>query len=185
MIRIISSDYTKLALGYAVGAFALTIALMGGMQLSAQGIASHNTRAPVTVDAGRIVAQERQDRVVFSGNVVVTQAGLTVRSQRMQLNYTNNETLELQRITATGGVTVSRGAEQATGDTAIYDFNRRVITMAGNVRLQQGESNLSGGRLVIDLDSGITTVDGSAAGANGVETTDEGRVRGTFAVPQE
>jgi len=171
-----------LALGYAVGGFALTAALVGGMELQAQGISSHNTRAPVTVDAGRIVAQDRQDRVIFSDDVIVTQAGLTVRADRMQLNYQNAQSLELQRITATGGVSVVRGNERATGSTAVYDFTRRIITLAGNVELRQGSNMLSGGRLVIDLDTGVSSVDGKASG--GTSSSNVGRVRGTFSVSQ-
>ncbi len=179
------ADLGKLALGYMVGSFALTLALMGGMELNAQGISSHNTRAPVNVDAGRIEVEDRANRVSFSGDVLVTQADLSVRSQRMLLSYVDAGSLELQRITATGGVTVSRGNERATGDTAIYDFNRRIITMAGNVRLRQGSNNLSGGRLVIDLDTGISSVDGSASGgAAATAGSRDGRVRGTFTVPQ-
>ncbi len=179
------SHLGRLALGYVAGGFAFTLVLMGGMELNAQGIASHNTRAPVSVDAGRIVVEDRANRVSFSGDVVVTQADLSVRSQRMLLNYVDSGSLELQRIVATGGVTVSRGNERATGDTAIYDFNRRIITMAGNVRLRQGGNNLSGGRLVIDLDTGISSVDGRSSG-EAAETAGsrEGRVRGTFTVPQ-
>ncbi len=176
-----------LALVYALAGFLFTVALAGGMQLSAQGIAggigSHNTRAPVDIDAGRIVAQEREDRVIFSGNVVVRQADLTVRAQRMQLNYLNATTLELQRLTATGGVTVARGRERATGSTAVYDFNRRIITLVGDVRLNQGANTLSGGRLVIDLDTGVSSVDGQASGGGSGEAG-TGRVRGTFSVPQ-
>ncbi|MEL6540724.1 MAG: LptA/OstA family protein [Pseudomonadota bacterium] len=179
--------YGALALGYVAGSFALTMALMGDMELNAQvaGFGSHNTRAPVNVDAGRIVAQDRQDRVVFAGNVVVTQANLTVRSQRMQLNYISANELELERLTATGGVTVTRGNERATGNSAVYDFGRRLITLAGDVKLTQGANSLSGGRLVIDLDTGISSVDGQATGgSSAIEGSPNGRVRGTFTVPQ-
>ncbi|MEO0690452.1 MAG: LptA/OstA family protein [Pseudomonadota bacterium] len=173
------------AIGTAALSFALTLALAGSMQLHAQGISSHNTRAPVSVDAGRIDVQERENRVAFSGDVVVTQSDLTVRAQRMLLNYVDAQSLELQRITATGGVTVSRGRERATGNTAVYDFNRRIITMAGDVRLRQGENTLVGGRLVIDLDTGLSSVDGRASSSAGAGTPgSQGRVRGTFTVPQ-
>jgi lipopolysaccharide export system protein LptA len=177
-----SSKLGTLALGYAAGGFALAMVLAGGMELRAQGIASHNTRAPVSVDAERIDVQERENRVAFSGDVVVTQAGLTVRAQRMLLNYVDAQSLELQRITATGGVSVTRGNERATGSTAIYDFNRRIITLAGNVELRRGDNTLSGGRLVIDLDTGLSSVDGKASGTG---QQMGGRVRGTFSVPQE
>ncbi|ABC64526.1 LptA/OstA family protein [Erythrobacter litoralis] len=170
---------------FAIG-FAATATLAAGIGLNAQVFGGHNANAPVNFDAGRLEVQDRQNRVVLSGAVTVTQAGLTVRSNRMVVNYSDAGTLDIGRITATGGVTVTRGNERAQGDVAIYDLNRRIITMAGNVRLNRGGDNLSGGRLVIDLNSGVSSVDGSAApgaGETGVRGSD-GRVRGTFSVPQ-
>lgn len=180
----------RLALIWGIGGFALSAALAGGMALQAQGIASHDSRAPVTYDAGKFVLDDRANRVVFSGGVTVNQANLTLRSDRMLVNFTDAGQLEIQRITATGGVTITRGNERASGDNAIYDFNRRIITMAGNVRLRRGTDTLNGGRLVIDLVSGLSTVDGSAAGGSTSAGTGagsasgNGRVTGSFAVPQ-
>lgn len=173
-----------LAFGWMAGGFALTLAVIGGIGLRAQGIAAHDTRAPVNYDAGSIELQDRQNRVVLSGGVTVTQAGLTVRSQRMLVNFTDTDSLDIQRITATGGVTVTRGNERAIGGVAIYDFNRRIITMAGDVRLQRGNDTLNGGRLVIDLRSGMSSVDGRPSGGSGPDGADSGRVTGTFSVPQ-
>ena len=167
----------------AVGAFCLTAAAMGGMQLSAQALGSHNSNAPVDYAADRIELQDRENRVVLTGNVDIRQAGLRVRAARTLVNFSDSEELSIQRITATGGVRVSRGNEAATGDVAVYDFNRRIITMAGNVRLQRGGDTLNGGRLVIDLQSGISSVDGRASGGSASGTSD-GRVSGSFSVPQ-
>ncbi len=178
----------RLALAWGIGGFALTAVLAGGMNLAAQGIARHDSRAPVTYDAGKFVLDDRGNQAIASGGVIVTQAGLTVQSDRMLVNFTDaGGQLEIQRITATGGVVITRGDERASGDNAVYDFNRRIITMAGNVALRRGSDTLNGGRLVIDLDSGLSTVDGSAAGgASGAAGTPNraGRVTGTFAVPQ-
>ena len=172
----------RVALLWGSAGFALTCMLAGGMTLHAQTIASHDSRAPVNWEAARIELQDRENRVVFSGGVTVNQADLTIRSDRMLVNYTDTQELEIQRITATGGVTITRGNERASGDNAIYDFNRRIITMAGNVRLRRGNDTLNGGRLVIDLESGLSSVDGSPAGGAG--TPAAGRVTGTFTVPQ-
>ena len=175
------------ALRSGLGAFCLAAVALGGMQLNAQAIAGHNSNAPVNYNAGRIELQDRQNRVVLSGDVVVTQAGLTVQADRMLVNYSDAGSLSIQRITATGGVTVSRGDERAQGDVAVYDFNRRIITMAGNVRLRRGSDTLNGGRLVIDLRSGVSSVDGRASGSSPVAGTassgEGGRVSGTFTVP--
>jgi lipopolysaccharide export system protein LptA len=173
--------WRRLALVWGTGGFALTTALAGGMALHAQRIASHDSSAPVNYAADRIELQDRENRVILSGNVVIEQAGLTVRSARTLVNFEDTGSLSIQRITATGGVEVTRGDERASGDNAIYDFNRRIITMAGNVRLRRGTDTLNGGRLVIDLNSGLSSVDGSAAGGT---TAGKGRVTGSFAVPQ-
>lgn len=177
----------RLALLWGIGGFALTAALAGGMDLSAQGIARHNSRAPVNWDTGKFVLDDRANQVIASGGVIVTQADLRIQSDRMLMNFTDaGGQLEIQRLTATGGVVVTRGNERASGDNAIYDFNRRVITMAGNVRLRRGTDTLNGGRLTIDLDTGLSTVDGSAAGSSapGAPASRGGRVTGTFSVPQ-
>lgn len=167
----------RLALGWGAGGFALAAALAGGIALNAQTLAAHDSNAPVSFDAQRIELQDRADRVILSGDVVIEQAGLRLRSDRTLVDFTDAGRLELQRITATGGVVVTRGEEQATGDSAIYDVGRRIITMAGNVRLRRGATDrLEGGRLVIDLNSRNASVDGSGARP--------GRVTGTFNVPQ-
>ncbi len=177
----------KIAFGWMAGGFALTLAVAGGIGLQAQGIASHNTNAPVSYNAGSIDLQDRQNRVALSGGVTVKQSGLTVRADRMLVNYTDTGSLDIQRITATGGVVVTRGNERASGGVAIYDFNRRIITMAGDVSLRRGTDTLNGGRLVIDLRTGNSSVDGNPSGgssAGGEEGSTRGRVTGTFSVPQ-
>ncbi|WP_299196099.1 LptA/OstA family protein [uncultured Erythrobacter sp.] len=167
---------------WAVGGFALTAIVTSEMEAEAQAISAHNTNAPVTFDAGNIALDDRANRVVLTGGVVVNQSGLTVRSNRMLANYSDDGSLDIERITANGGVVVTRGNERASGDVAVYDFGRRIITMAGNVSLSRGGDTLSGGRLVIDLASGRSTVDGrSSGGTPGTEGSD-GRVRGTFSV---
>lgn len=172
---------------WGAAGFLATIAALAGVQLSAQAIAGHNSNAPVSYAADRIELQDRENRVVLSGNVQITQAGLTLNAARTIVNYSDSGSLKIQRIMATGGVDVQRGTERAQGDTAVYDFNRRIITMAGNVRLNRNGDTLNGGRLVIDLASGRSSVDGRASGSSSVtgsSTDSSGRVTGTFSVPQ-
>ena len=177
MEKKMSRKLSKIAIPWALGGLALGAALSGGMTLSAQTIASHDTNAPVSFDAGSIDFDDRANRVVLSGGVTVNQAGLTVRSNRMLANYTDDGALDVNRITANGSVIVIRGNERATGDVAVYDFSRRTITMSGNVELRRGGDALRGGRLVIDLRTGLSSVDGRASGSGS-------RVSGTFSVPQ-
>lgn len=177
------------ALRNAALGFVLTCLAFAGVQAAAQAIAGHNSDAPVDYAADRIELQDKQNRVVLSGNVDITQAGLRLRAARTLVNYTDAGSLKIQRIMATGGVTVTRGNEKASGDVAVYDFNRRIITMAGNVRLLRGTDTLNGGRLVIDLRSGVSSVDGNASGSapvtGAVQSSGNGRVSGSFSVPKD
>jgi len=148
----------------------------------------HNTNAPVDVAADRIEVQDRADRAVFSGNVVARQGNLTMNAARVTLAYTTVGGLQIQRLDASGGVTVRSPSETARGQFAIYDTNNRLITMLGAVTLTRGESQVRGGRLVLDLDSGRAVMDGggpATQSAPGTTTTNQsGRVTGTFTVPQ-
>jgi lipopolysaccharide export system protein LptA len=174
--------------GFALTSLAILSTGQGGSAAQAQALANHNSNAPVDFNAGSIEVQDRADRVVLSGGVTVTQAGLTVRAPRMTVAYTRAGGTDVNRLDATGGVTVNKGDETAKGNVAIYDLDKRLITMVGNVQLQQGANHLTGGRLVIDLNSGRATVDGrgAARGPDGNPVTGgtNGRVTGTFSVPQ-
>lgn len=156
----------------ALAAFAATALALGGWQaLTAQTFSGHNSDAPVNYAADRIELQGRQDRVVLSGNVDVSQDDLRVRAARTIVDFTDSGSLSIQRITATGGVVVTRRDQVARGDVAVYDFNRRVITMIGNASLRRGNDTLRGNRFVIDLESGVSAAEG-------------GRVSGTFSAPK-
>lgn len=152
----------------------------------AQALRNHNSNAPVDVEADRIEVQDRADRAVFSGNVQVRQAGLALDAARLTIAYAKGtgDGLDIQRLDASGGVTVRSASETAHGNVAIYDLNRRIITMVGGVTLQQGANKLSGGRLVIDLNSGRSVMDGSAVSGSNAGSSSGGRVTGRFTVPQ-
>ncbi|MBO9696974.1 MAG: OstA family protein [Sphingopyxis sp.] len=173
--------------GFALTSLAI-LSAGGGDAAHAQALANHNSNAPVDFAAGSIEVQDRADRVVLAGNVRVTQAGLTVTAPRMTVAYTRSGGTDVNRLDATGGVTVVKGDETAKGNVAIYDLDKRLITMVGNVELRQRGNHLRGGRLVIDLNSGRATVDGRGAArgpdGNPVQGGTGGRVTGTFTVPE-
>nr|WP_315458876.1 LptA/OstA family protein [uncultured Sphingorhabdus sp.] len=148
---------------------------------TAQSIRNHNSNAPVDFSAGSLELQDRADRVVLSGGVTATQAGLTLQANRVTAAYSSNGGVDVNRLDATGGVTITKDDLRATSSSAIYDLDASLITLLGNVRLVQGSNRLNGGRVVIDLNSGRSTINGG--GAPGT-TQSGGRVTGTFTVPQ-
>jgi lipopolysaccharide export system protein LptA len=161
--------------------FAALLALLLASPVQSQSLKGHDSNAPVDASADRIEVQDRADRAVFSGNVHVRQAGLTLDAARVTLAYARGGSgIGIQRIDASGGVTVRSATETASGSIAIYDVDRKLITMIGGVKLTQGANTVNGGRLVIDLRSGRSVIEGGAPGVG----SSGGRVTGHFTVPQ-
>jgi lipopolysaccharide export system protein LptA len=147
-------------------------------------LGGHNTNAPVDVTSDRIEVQDRADRAVFSGNVHVVQADMTLDTDRLTVAYSGGQGqsgLQINRLDAAGGVVVHSPSETAKGDFGVYDLDRKLITLIGNVQLTRENNQVNGSRLVIDLNSGRAVVDGGPPGVN----SSGGRVTGHFTVPQK
>ena len=87
--------------------------------------------------ADRIEVQDRADRVVFSGNVQARQGNLQLSAARITVAYADGggNGTQIQRLEATGGVTLRSPTETARSQFAIYDIARRLVTMIGGVTL--------------------------------------------------
>lgn len=141
----------------------------------------HDSNAPIDLQADRLEVQDRADRAMFSGNVHVKQAELTLDTARLTVAYSSAGGVQIDRLDASGGVTVRSPSEVAKGDFGIYDLDKKLITLVGNVMLTRQDSQIAGQRLVIDLDSGRAVIDGGPAGVG----ESGGRVTGHFTVPQK
>jgi lipopolysaccharide export system protein LptA len=174
-----------LATALGGGALTATAALAQVKQEQPRSaLGGHNTNAPVDVTSDRIEVQDRADRAVFSGNVHVTQADMTLDTQRLTVAYSGGQGssgLQINRLDAAGGVTVHSASETAKGDFGVYDLDKKLITLIGNVHLVRDNNLVNGSRLVIDLNSGRAVVDGGPPGVN----SSGGRVTGHFTVPQK
>jgi lipopolysaccharide export system protein LptA len=150
----------------------------------------HNSSAPIDFAADHIELQDKANRAILSGNVRVTQAEMTLTAARITVAYTGKVTdgsPQVSRLDASGGVTVTRPDQRASGQYGVYDVNRRVIIMLGGVRLTQGANTVNGSRLTINLDTGKAVIDGGggvSSGSSGATTTTGGRVTGRFSVPK-
>ena len=157
MRRLPTLFLAPLALATAAAAFAQAREPVSALK-------GHNSDAPIDLTADRLEVQDRADRAMFSGNVKVRQDELTLDTARLTVAYSSSGGVQINRLDASGGVTVRSPSETARGAFGIYDLDRKLITLVGNVVLQRGGSQLSGQRLVIDLDTGRAVIDGGPAG---------------------
>ena len=165
--------------------FVCAAALAAGAALAqsagpVSALKGHDSSAPIDLDASRLEVQDRVDRAIFTGNVHVRQASLSLDTERLTVAYSSGGGIQIRRLDAAGGVVVRSPSETARGNFGIYDLDKKLITLVGAVQLNRGGSRVMGSRLVIDLESGRAVIDGGAPGVG----QSGGRVTGHFTVPK-
>ena len=116
--------------------------------------------APLEVTSDSLSVDQATGEATFSGNVVVAQGDLRLQAGEVEVRYTE-ETQEIARLLATGGVTLVTATEAAEAETADYDLAAGTLTLAGEVLLTQGGAAISADRMVVDLDAGTAQLDGN------------------------
>lgn len=129
----------------------------------------------ISVDADKVVGNEKSNTGDLSGNVVVTSCDMKLHADMIHVAYVANQP---DKITATGHVVVvSQKGGIASGDTGIYDVPKKLVTLTGRVVLKQGQNVLSGTHGTYNLATGIAQVDaGNPNGTQAGTTTNGGRV---------
>ncbi len=153
-----------------------------------------NSKAPIQIDADRLEVFSKEQRAIYTGNVVAIQGDTTIKSAVMVIFYDRQsdraastaaadskpegqpEGTTLRRVEAKGGVTVISKDQVATGNDGVFDRGTNKIVLTGNVALSQGENVTKGEKLIYDTETGVAQVESSPKG---------GRVRGLFITGDE
>ncbi|MBS8224970.1 LptA/OstA family protein [Vannielia litorea] len=126
------------------------------------GALKHDSSLPVEIAADQLQINQETGKAVFRGNVEVGQGEMRLTAAMVEVEYEGGDssTGKVQRLHATGGVTLVSGAEAAEARDAIYTIGSSQIVMTGDVLLTQGQNALAGQKLVVDLDSGTGVMEG-------------------------
>lgn len=168
----------------------------GGGASSALGGLGGDSKEPIKIDADKLDVLDKENKAVFSGNVVAVQGETTVRCSVMTVLYegraggqggaasgraatpapaTNGgngqaNDSSIKRILCKGPVTVVSKTQAATSDNAEFDRANNVVIMTGNVALNDGPNITRGEKLTYNTVTGVANV----------ETNKGGRVQGFF-----
>lgn len=135
-----------------------TPVLAQGTQV-AFGTIQQDTSAPVEVSADELNVDQTTGAAIFTGNVVIGQGAMRLSAARVLVIYRDNEA-GIERLEATGGVTLASGDDAAEAQRADYDIDDGVIVMTGDVLMAQGRSALSADRMTVNLDDGTARMQG-------------------------
>ncbi|WP_439522511.1 LptA/OstA family protein [Marivita sp.] len=123
------------------------------------GTVQQDTSLPVEVSADALSVSQNDGSALFTGNVIIGQGEMRLTAPRVLVFYTENQS-GVERLEATGGVTLVNGDQAAESDTAEYEVNRGTIRMLGNVLLTQGANTLVSDSMDVDLENGTAQMAG-------------------------
>jgi lipopolysaccharide export system protein LptA len=150
--------FRALAVALPLVAAGADIAAAQGMAVGFGGL-RQDTAAPVEVTSDSLTVDQASGRAVFEGKVLVVQGALRMTAERVEVSYAENGQ-GIQRMQATGGVTLVTAAEAAEAAEAIYEVATGALVMSGSVLLTQGQATIAGERLVADLRAGTGQMEG-------------------------
>lgn len=142
-----------------------TSARGGGRGLDASlALSGFDGKAPIEIkaDAAEIVNRERGRELIFQRNVLVRQANVTLRSDRLEASYPKGES-EPERLVAQGHVSVDQGDRRARCDRAIYRRAAQRLTCSGHAELVQGCDVVRGESIEFHLADDRARVEGAAS----------------------
>jgi lipopolysaccharide export system protein LptA len=165
----------------------LTFAAWAENAVLRSGGLSKNAKDPIAIEADALEVFDKEQRAIYTGNVVVTQGETVMKAQKMVIFYdkpadaatqptsgTPDGDTSVRRVEADGNVVILDKEQIATGDHGIYEGATDIMTLTGNVALSKGQNVTKGTKLVYNLGTGVANVDAGATG----------RVSSTF-VPSE
>lgn len=146
------------------------IALAAPQAASSQGATvpfgglSHDSSAPVEVTADQLDIDQKNGIAIFTGNVLVGQAELRMRSPRLRVEYARKSEGgaggEIEHMIATGGVVLTNRDAVAESREADYTVSTGEVIMTGDVVITQDQNVLAGDRFVVQLKDGTGVMTG-------------------------
>ncbi|MBL8643388.1 MAG: hypothetical protein JNK21_05600 [Rhodospirillaceae bacterium] len=116
---------------------ALTTAILVMPALAAAqslNFTSKDPNRPIEVTADQGIEWQQSGRMfVARGNAKAKQNDMSVTADELTAHYRDTRTggTEVYRVDAVGNVTIASSSEQATGSSAVYDFDKEVLVIAG------------------------------------------------------
>ncbi|MFM2356887.1 MAG: hypothetical protein RLZZ528_2623 [Pseudomonadota bacterium] len=147
------------ALVLAASLAGAALAQSDGAEVKVEGLRADPTQ-PVEVTSETLTVDQTGGTAVFQGNVVVIQGDMKMTAPEVTVHYDKKDQSTIERITATGGVTLVSPDSAAEARDAVYTIETGVVVMTGAVLLNQGPSTMSGEKLTVDLDDGTGRMEG-------------------------
>lgn len=139
-------------------------------------------KEPIHIRSRDLEFRYNDKKVLYRGNVVVTQGEVTLKSDTLTVTYADQQagkdtapapagTLtgqqQIKEVVAEGNVDITSGDRRATCKKAIFTETSRTVVLTGNAVLQEEGNRVAGEKVTVYIDEKRSVVEGS--GGKGVE----------------
>ena len=150
-------------------ALALCLALLlssGGASAAPEKKEGGGGKIHITAD--RLVSDGDGKSAEFIGNVRATQSATVITAKRLKIHYAQEKKKtgdspmgsSIERIVATGEVTIHMDDRLAEAAKAVYTTADRVLVLTGEgSRISSGENFITGSKITLERDGGNITVE--------------------------
>jgi lipopolysaccharide export system protein LptA len=148
-----------------------------------------NSKDPIRVDADKLEVFDKDQKAVYTGDVVAVRGTTTIRATVMTIFYDNSKQGQggqaagavkpsngpaaqdgaLKRIEFKGPVSVVNGTQTATSREMVYDAIAKTVTLKGNAVVADGPNVQKGEVMVYNTEESVARI-----------TNPGGRVQGVF-----
>ena len=128
------------------------------------------SRDPIQIDADKLEWFDKEQKAIYTGNVVAKQGEATLKSSQLRIFMLKaakgaepagpapsgpgvGGDNQIERMEADGPVELIQKDQTATGDSGVYERGLNAVTLIGHVALRQAGHVTYGDRLVYDLDT--------------------------------
>ena len=127
-----------------------------------QDLGAHE-RMPIEVSADQLQLDDNAGLMVFTGNAVAEQAGVTIHGHRLTVKY-RGENRDIVEVVAEGDVKILQEDRVATGDKAVFYRNEGRVVLTGDPKVTQGDNFVQGQEITIFLNDRRSIVSGGEGG---------------------
>lgn len=150
--------FYKFVLCFSLICWAPQLLIAQGAQV-AFGNTQQNSDLPVEVSADNLAVNQNDGTAVFTGNVLIGQGEMRLSAPRVLVVYLEDQS-GIERMQASGGVTLVSGDDAAEAANADYNIQTGLIEMQGDVLLVQGPNALTADRMFVDTRAGTARMSG-------------------------
>jgi len=141
------------------------------------------SRAPIDIDSDTVESIQKENIVVFKGNVVAKQEDVSVYCNVMTVYY-HGDTKKIKEIVVTGNVKIVQLERRATSQKATFYQDENKIVLEGDAVIREGDNVIRGDRVVHYVDEERSYVEPEKGGRVSTRITPSQKDQGEGAKPK-